>query len=1056
MKSLSDWAKLIAETVARTVTERFCFPACTYRLQLAKDVLSFDDAAALVPYLTALGVSHLYCSPYLKARAGCSHGYAVVDYRQLNQELGGERGFQTLVEALQRGRMGQILDVVPNHMSTAPGENLWWTDVLENGPSSPYAGYFDIDWRPVKEELQNQVLLPLLGEQYGQVLEAGELRLEYCEGAFFVRYFALRLPLDPRTYRIILTHRIDELRSGLPADSAELRELESIATALEHLPACSETDAARVVERQREKEVVKDRLKRLTAQAPVIAEFIGRNVAEFNGRPGDPNSFDRLDQLLDAQRYRLSHWKAASDEINYRRFFDINELAALSMEEPRVFEESHRLIFDLLVYHGVDGLRIDHVDGLYDPREYLRRLQWGYLRAMGRMAYEQLVEAAEATAPDSPLDADTAGVPEWSQLEPAFLDTVAGIAGLLPPSTAAEAEIAPGVETENLPCGRLPLYVVAEKILGPEEPLPEWWLVAGTTGYDFLNSVGGLFVDRVGLADLAKFYARFTDTRQDFREVTHRAKLLILRTAMSSELQLLALRINRISERHRRSRDFTLNTLRMALREILACFPVYRTYIGPGYLSERDRQVLHRAVAQAKRRNQDIDAAAFDFIRDVLLLQLPPGLDEPGLQARAMFVGRFQQVTSPVMAKGIEDTACYRYFPLASLNEVGGDPGRGPVTIEEFHRQNLLRQAKWPRSLLASTTHDTKRSEDVRARISVLSEIPRLWRTALNHWVRLNRRRRREVDGQPAPSRNDEYLLYQTLVGIWPLTPPDPPALRELVGRLQFYMEKATREAKLHTSWINPHHDYDAAVREFVAGLLDPHPKNRFLSEFRRFHEQIVDWGLYSALSQTLLKLTVPGVPDVYQGQELWDFSLVDPDNRRPVDFAQRGELLAQLENEAAAGDASLSALAGQLARSPRDPRLKLFVTWRTLDFRRRNAAVFQAGLYLPLEVQGARAKHVCAFARLVESPADGKKQMAIVIAPRLIAQLTRPASGSSVSQPPLGATVWHDTQVLLKEPTSAPLKHLFTGQLCESEQSRILVADALADFPVAVLAPLP
>jgi (1->4)-alpha-D-glucan 1-alpha-D-glucosylmutase len=616
----------------------------------------------------------------------------------------------------------------------------------------------------------------------------------------------------------------------------------------------------------------------------------------------------------------------------------------------------------------------------------------------------------------------------------------------------ANGSPSPGPEAENLPFGRLPLYVVAEKILGPDEPLPEWWLIAGTSGYDFLNCVGRLFVNPSGLEELSKVYLRFTDQHVDFHEVAFQSKLLILRVAMSSELQLLAYRLNRISNRHRRSRDFTLNTLGIALREILACFPVYRTYIGPGSLSDRDRQFVHRAVAQAKRRNRAIDAGLFDFIRGVLLLELPPGLDEAGCQEREMFVGRFQQVTSPVMAKGIEDTAFYRYFPLASLNEVGGSLGQVATAIEDFHRQNMIGQAKWPRSLLATTTHDTKRSEDVRTRISVLSEIPRLWRTAVNRWARLNRRHRREVDGHPAPSRNDEYFCYQTLVGIWPLPPSDREPLDELIRRMQVYMEKATREAKLHTSWISPDLGYDAAVREFVAAILDDHPKNRFLVDFRRFHEQVVDWGLYSALSQTLLKLTSPGVPDIYQGQELWDFSLVDPDNRRPVDFVRRRELLTQLQAEVAPGDAALLACASQLARNPRDPRLKLLVTWRTLQFRRQNAQLFQRGRYIALPVEGARAKHVCAFARLAKSPADQGGPLTIVIAPRLIASLTRVAEESLATQPPLGTAIWQDTHVLLGDLPSLPLKHLFTGQSCVAQSSRLSVAAALADFPVAIL----
>jgi len=1027
MSELSAWVQWMAQAVAAAVCSRSCRPTATYRVQFEPQKLTFRDAAGIVPYLEELGISHLYASPYLKARAGSTHGYAIVDHGQLNPELGSENDYRALVKALHGRGLGQILDTVANHMSATPAENLWWSDVLENGPASPHATYFDVDWCPVKEELRGRILLPILGDQYGQVLESGELKLEYRQGAFFLRYQQSLLPIEPRTYRAVLTHGLDALKETQPADSEELRELESIVTALGHLPECTATDSARVSERQREKEVIKDRLRALTERAAAVAEFIQRNVREFNGTPADPHSYDNLDKLLDAQVYRLSHWKAAADEINYRRFFDINDLAAVCTEDPQVFAESHRLVFDLLVRGDVDGLRVDHIDGLYEPLEYLRRLQRGYLLAVGKAVYQR---AAEAAAP--PRDAPAGTPPPWSDIEPA----------LLPAVTAMTC-------TDR---ANLPLYVVVEKILGSDESLPPDWLLAGTTGYDFLNSAGGLFVDPAGLAELINIYSRFIDQRLDFRAVAQQSKLLIFRTAMSSDLQLLAHRLNRISERHRRSRDFTLHTLRTALREILACFAVYRTYIREGYVSERDRQVVCRAAAQAKRRNPATDAAVFDFIRDVLLLERPPDLDEAGRRERELFVGRVQQVTSPVLAKGIEDTAFYRYFPLASLNEVGGDPVRGAASLEEFHRHNLARQAAWPRSLVCTTTHDTKRSEDARARISVLSEIPHFWRKAVNRWARLNRRHRREVDGQPAPSRNDEYLFYQTLVGVWPLAAPDGKQLRELAGRMAAYIEKATREAKVHTSWINPDAEYDAAVREFTAAALADHPKNRFLAEFRRFHDEIVDWGLYSALSQTLLKLTAPGVPDIYQGQELWDFSLVDPDNRRPVDFAARRKMLARLRKDAGRDGRSLPSLARGLAQNPRDPRLKLLVTWQVLQFRRRHAELFQLGDYLPLDVEGAKAKHLCAFARQWFPAAEAQPAIAIVVAPRLLAALSPPAADAPRVPPPLGPAVWEDTQIVVKKMASARLTNLFTGQACSADAARIPAAAALADFPVALL----
>jgi (1->4)-alpha-D-glucan 1-alpha-D-glucosylmutase len=650
--------------------------------------------------------------------------------------------------------------------------------------------------------------------------------------------------------------------------------------------------------------------------------------------------------------------------------------------------------------------------------------------------------------------------PDWKDLETPFLQTLRDQFGIeLPftdpvfqrPTEMVQLVVGSGVESESL--RNPPLYVVVEKILGPEEPIPRAWPVAGTTGYDFANEVGGLLIDPAGFTELQKTYQRFVGETAAFREVAYQSKGLILRVAMSSDLQLLAHRLNRLSERHRHYRDFTLNELRAALREVMAFFPVYRTYIRQGEVSEQDRQFIHRATAQAKRRNPARNPAVFDFIRDVLLLQTPPVLDDAGERERAVFVGRFQQTTSPVTAKGIEDTAFYRYFPLVTLGEVGGDPSHGATPLEEFHRQNFRRQSEWPQSLTTTSTHDTKRSEDVRARINVLSEIPTLWREAVNRWSRLNRRHQREVEGGPAPSRNDEYLFYQTLVGVWPLDPPDAGAMQNLTARMQQYMEKATREAKVRTSWINPVADYDAAVREFTAAVLRGGPKNRFLAEFRAFHEQIVNWGLFSALSQVLLKLTSPGVPDIYQGQELWDFSLVDPDNRRPVAFTRRRSLLAQLEEEVGHSDESLATLAQSLAGNPRDARLKFFVTWRALQFRRLHADLFAEGEYVPLAVEGAAAKHVATFARKWWPPGGERPQIAVTAVPRWIVQLMKSASEVGATSPPLGAAVWGDTRIDLKDLGDFSAVNVFTGRRCPASDGKLSAAEVFADFPVALLA---
>lgn len=1111
----------VVEQVLREVHSRQRPRGSTYRLQFNKH-FTFKDATALIPYLQALGITHVYASPFLKAQPGSPHGYDVIDHNQINPELGTEEDYQAYIAALKAHGLGQILDVVPNHMA-ASSHNAWWADVLENGPNSPYAQYFDVDWHPVKVELAGKVLLPILGQQYGEALEAGQLQLEHADGGFFLRYFDAVLPIGPETSIPVLAHRIDELRQALGDTSEAFLEYQSIITALQHLPPQSATEMQQTLERQREKEVIKRRLRVLESEQPLVLEFIQRNLAEFNGRPGDPPSFDRLDALLTSQAYRLSHWKAASDEVNYRRFFDVNGLAAVSMELPEVFRATHRLVFELLSRGDIDGLRIDHIDGLYDPTQYLWRLQWMYLSELGRRAFEAIqrqhapqaaetefasaaIGAASLVASGQTVDAQASNFSEPTFAPPSQAEQDAGLAG--GPTAAGEASTvcdAPSGEPRPLAwddiqeavllrlCDRLklphpdtailpqksepsddarelrpepapfeayteevagkrefPLYVVVEKILGPDEPLPTNWPVAGTSGYDFLHQLNGLYLEKDGVSAVKQAYVRFTADTEDFSEIVYRCKMLILRVAMSSELQMLAHRINRISEHHRRSRDFTLNTLRHALREILALFPVYRTYPSPAGVSERDRRFVHQAVAQAKRRNPAIDAAAFDFIRSLLLLEHPEGISEEAKRERELFTGKFQQVTSPVMAKGLEDTAFYLYCPLLSANEVGSHPEAAVVSIEHFHRDNLDRHKNWPGAMTCTTTHDTKRSEDVRARINVLCELPHLWRKAVNQWSRLNRRFHREVDGLRAPSESDEWLFYQTLVGMWPTTPPQPEEYATLIQRLQGYMEKATREAKSRTSWINPNVAYDEAIREFVASVLNPKKNKKFLAEFHAFLERVLDWGMYTALSQLVVKLTSPGIPDIYQGQEAWDFSLVDPDNRRPVNYACRRQGLDELSHRWEASAESRLELARELARAPRDPRLKLFVTSRLLRLRRDEAELFAQGEYIPLEALGAAQQHLCAFAWKLET-SQGRRGV-IVAAPRLIASLLTGSADNAAPRLLLDASVWGDTRLRVDGLPQGTWKHCFTDAPVEISGGELAVGELLAEIPAMVL----
>ena len=1051
-------ARQIADVVRSRVRQKVQRPLATYRLQF-QTRFTFADAIELVPYLHELGFTHVYASPYLRARRGSVHGYDVCSHDELNPELGTVEDFERFVATLRQFTMGHILDIVPNHMS-ASAENPWWVDVLENGQNSPYSKFFDIDWQPVQSELANQVLLPILGEQYGEALESGKLRVEYSEGSFRLQYFNSVFPIGPKTAIPLLEHRLEELQNELGAAAEDFVEFQSILTALQHLPPQTATEPKLVSERQREKEVIKRRLRDLQQKCRPIADHIDRNVVEFNGRPGEPSSFDRLDQLVCMQAYRLCHWKAAADEINYRRFFDINELAAICMERQDVFQQAHRLVMRLLVEGKIDGLRIDHVDGLYDPTQYLWRLQWAYLEQVGKNCYDERSSGPPAENP------------AWEDVRNGYMRDICAQLGLQPPTdtqiSGASEKSSPDTQTDaatpqtavanKLPdrgTRSLPLYVLIEKILGADEPLPPEWPVAGTTGYDFLSQLNGLFLEPRGFVAVEQVYSRFIETKLRLADEIHRCKLMILRFSMSSELQMLAHQFNRISEQHRRTRDFTLNSLRHALREILSCFPVYRTYPVPSGVSDRDRRFTNLAVARAKRRNPAMDSALFDFVRSVLLFEHPDGLDEKARREREEFAGRFQQVTSPVMAKGVEDTAFYVVCPLLSVNEVGSHPQQAVVSIDQFHKENIARRRSYPDAMLATSTHDTKRSEDVRARLNVLTEIPLQWRKAVNQWARINRSLRVEADGEPAPSRNDEYVFYQTLLGVWPMTEPSPGEQQQLVDRLQQYMEKATREAKTRTSWINPNHPYDAAIRDFVAKTMERRKDNRFLREFRKFVEPVIDWGCWNAISQLTLKLLSPGVPDVYFGQEQWNLSLVDPDNRRPVDFAKSRQLFDDLKREI--DHSGREAVCERLRETPRDAALKLFVTWQALQVRQKYAQVFRDGEYVPLSAEGARSDHLCAFAWRGADNGEvngtrGMNPLIIVAVPRFIAKLDLDRPERELHSYVFDESAWTDTIVRLEGVSPPELRNVISGRSIRLDQSSISAANLFRDFPVAVL----
>jgi (1->4)-alpha-D-glucan 1-alpha-D-glucosylmutase len=945
-------------------------PVSSYRLQLHGN-FGFVHARETVPYLSQLGITDCYTSPHFKANPGSTHGYDICDHSSLNPELGTEGDYDAFCGTLRGHALGHIADIVPNHMAADPRSNPWWRDVLENGPSSPFASFFDIDWHPVKAELFSKVLLPVLGDQYGRVLERGELQLRYCDGALHLHYFDHVFPINPRQSPRVLGLHVDELEAELPRDPA-LREYLSILTALQNLPAYTERDAARIAERQREKEVARERLARLTRESAAIERHIDRVVANVNGTPGVPASFDRLHDLLEHQAYRLAYWRTASDEINYRRFFDINELVALRMEREEVFDASHGLLKRLIEEGKVTGVRVDHPDGLFDPSAYFARLQ------------------------------QLAGVP---------------------------------------------VYVAAEKILSQGEVLPEEWQVSGTTGYNFLNVVGGLFVDGSQLRRLGRIYKLMTGLGDSFQEVAYRSRLTVMLTSMASELNVLSHALNRLSETDRTTRDFTLSNCRRVLREVVACFPVYRTYVSARGASAFDRDVIDAALTEARLRNPVMERSIFDFLRDVLLSPLDSDPQQPDHAARLRFAMQMQQFTAPVLAKGVEDTAFYRYHVLISANDVGGNPSRPSVPPQTFHTANQQRLRDWPLELLTTSTHDTKRGEDARTRISVLSEMPEAWGKNVVAWMRMNIRNRTKVRDVSWPSRNDEYLFYQALVGAWPpelTTEPLPErAPAALVERLVAYMAKATREAKVHTSWIHQNEEYGRAVQNFVTATLTGRTARRFLASFIPVQRRIAHAGMLNSISQVVLKLTSPGVPDFYQGTELWDLSLVDPDNRRPVDFSARRALLAGLQPLVSRLDAGETAgeEVEQLFDEWTDGRIKLFVTTRGLHFRRSHAELFLSGGYQPLSVEGPGAEHVVAFARHDESGT------LLTVVPRLVLSLT--LDDRSL---PRGRHAWKGTNLALPESASGrAYRHLFTGEMLQAESS-LPLADVLRTSPVAVM----
>ncbi len=815
-------------------------PKSTYRLQLHKG-FTFDDATSIAEYLRELGVSHVYSSPYLQAAPESMHGYDVVDHRRVNEELGGASAHKRFCEKLGEQKLGQVLDIVPNHMSLGR-ENQYWWDVLENGTSSRYASFFDIDWQPQEERLRDKVLVPILGDQYGRVLQSGGIKVKRNGSCFFVTAAEQEFPVSPPSLTAILVRA---------AEYAKSDTMSFLAASYGRLPVPEYWDRRLIMTRHRDKTVLNGMLSRLCTEDPTACESIDRSVSELNANQ------DGLDDFLNQQSYRLAYWKTADQQLGYRRFFDVNTLIGLRMEREHVFEETHALILQWLKEGVLDGVRIDHPDGLRDPLEYFNRLR--------------------AAAPDA--------------------------------------------------------WVVAEKILEPGEFLREEWPVQGTSGYDFLNVVLNLLLRPEGLTELTRIYQDFTGQSTDFPAIAHDKKLAVTQEALGSDVNRLTSLFVDICECNRNQRDYTRADIRRAIREVASCFKVYRTYVVPTRqeITQEDREIITAATDCAKELRVDIDGGLFDFIRDVLTMEVA-GKQE------SEFLLRFQQFTSPVMAKGVEDTAFYCYNRLTALNEVGGEPSRNGSTVEEFHAYNAKMQATHPFTMTTLSTHDTKRSDDVRARLAVLTEIPEAWELVIEYWSKNNM----ASNAWELVDRGTEYFYYQTLVGAWPITPE----------RMKAYMQKAMREAKERTTWVANNKPYEDAVNGFIDATF---ADEGFISEVQSFVDGIRQVGWVNSLSQTLLKCTVPGVPDLYQGAELWDLSLVDPDNRRPVDYDLRKKLLREAQNSSVA----------EIMKRSDEGLPKIWTTHRVLTLRRAHPEWFgDKAAYTPLMVTGLKALHCIAFLR--------------------------------------------------------------------------------------------
>lgn len=924
-------------------------PQSTYRLQFTPE-FGFPQATAIAAYLAELGISDLYASPIFYARSGSTHGYDVVDATQLNPELGTPEDFEKLIQEVQSHQLGWLQDIVPNHMAY-DSLNKYLIDILENGPDSEYVNYFDICWNLPFASNQDRLLAPFLGDSYGNVLERGELQLHYDENGLRVHYGSLQLPIKLESYGTFLTHNLGSVTRELGRNHPDFIKLLGILYILRSLP-------SEPIGKQRQDQIafIKGLLWELCQNNEVIKNFVESNIKAFNGEPGNPESFNLLDKLLSEQFYRLSFWKVGAEEMNYRRFFTVNELICVRVEDVKVFNKTHSFIEELVKNGTFTGLRVDHIDGLYAPGDYLTRLR----EKMG--------------------------------------DT----------------------------------YITVEKILEFHEDIPSSWPIQGTSGYDFLIYLNNIFCRQDSEHKFNRIYTNFTGVEDSYSKIVKDKKYLIVDKNLAGDVDNLASLLKQIASKHRYGNDFTLNGLKKAIAEVLVLFPVYRTYVEASGITPKDKNLIHNVIGRAKK-TIPLLVNELNFIEKILSLDFDDSVTSQEKQEWHYFVMRVQQYTGPLMAKGVEDTTFYVYNRLVSLNEVGGSPDRFGISLEEFHQFNRRTQANWPSTMSATATHDTKRGEDVRARLNVLSEIPEQWEENLKIWSEINQQHKRDRHGIAIPDANDEYQLYQNLLGAFPFEAEEFDSFK---ARMKDFIIKAIREAKIHTAWLRPDSEYEECCVDFVEKILENSQSNEFLAKFIPFTEQVAYYGMFNSLSQILLKITAPGIPDFYQGTEFWEFSLVDPDNRRPVDFEKRRDSLQYIKEQC---KNNISGLLEELLINKQDGRVKLFLIAQALKARTNNLPVFENGDYLPLTVEGAKKDCVVAFARRYLDT------MAIIIAPRFFTQLIQ------VEENPLGEKVWQDTHLILPPESTGLWQDAITNYSFKLEET-LNLSEVLSTFPVALL----